>query len=70
MAIMAAIMVLFVWGCTRHVYVPVVHEKLDSVSVHDTIMQVELVPYHDSVAVPDTSSYLSNEYGYSWAVSI
>ena len=49
---------------------PVVHEKLDSVYIRDTIMQVELVPYHDSVAVPDTSSYLSNEYGYSWAVSI
>lgn len=56
------------FGCTRHVYMPVVHEMLDSVSVHDTIMQMQLVPYRDSVAVRDTSSFLSNAYGYSWAV--
>lgn len=55
-------------GCTRHVYVPVVHERVDSISVHDTIMQVQLVPYKDSVAVRDTSSYLSNEYAYSSAM--
>ena len=56
------------FGCTRHVYVPVVHERVDSVSVHDTIMQVQLVPYKDSVATRDTSSYLHNEYAYSYAM--
>ena len=55
-------------GCSRRVYVPVEHLTFDSISVHDTLVQVQLVPYRDSVASRDTSSYLSNEYGYSWAV--
>lgn len=54
-------------GCTRHVYVPVVHERVDSISVHDTLFQVQLVPYKDSVVSRDTSSYLHNEYAYSYA---
>jgi hypothetical protein len=48
--------------------VPVAHERVDSISVHDTIMQVQLVPYKDSVATRDTSSYLFNDYAYSWAM--
>lgn len=55
-------------GCTRHVYVPVVHERVDSISVHDTLFQVQLVPYKDSVVSRDTSSYLSNAYAYSFAM--
>lgn len=55
------------FGCTRHVYVPVVHKRVDSIDVHDTIIQVQLVPYKDSVAIRDTSSYLHNEYAYSYA---
>ncbi len=55
-------------GCTRHIYVPVVHERVDSISVHDTLFQVQLVPYKDSVVSRDTSSYLSNAYAYSFAM--
>jgi len=67
---MVAIMIigLIVSSCTRRIYVPVVHEVTDSVAVHDTLLQVQLVPYRDSVSVPDTASFLHNPYAYSWAV--
>ena len=35
--------------------------------VHDTTITERLVPYKDSIAVRDTTSFLSNPYAYSWA---
>ena len=68
-----AVFFLLFWGlmwltsCKQVQYVPVETVRVDSTVVHDTSMYVRLVPYKDSVATRDTSSFLSNPYGYSWA---
>lgn len=54
-------------SCRGVKYVPVETVRVDSTVVHDTLMDVRLVPYRDSVATRDTSSFLSNPYAYSWA---
>lgn len=54
-------------SCRQVRYIPVETVRVDSTVVHDTSMYVRLVPYKDSVATRDTSSFLSNPYGYSWA---
>lgn len=60
-------------GC-RTKYIPVPVETMDSIVIRDTILDVQLVPYRDSVSVappkesPDSvSSFLSNPYAWSWA---
>lgn len=55
-------------GCRQVRYVPVETVLTDSTVIRDTVMDVRLVPYRDSVAVNDTSSFLSNPYAWSWAV--
>lgn len=54
-------------SCRGVRYVPVETVRVDSTVVHDTLMDVRLVPYKDSIATRDTSSFLSNPYAYSWA---
>lgn len=55
-------------ACTSTKYVPVETKVTETVEVHDTTITEKLVTYRDSVAVRDTSSFLSNPYAYSWAV--
>ena len=52
---------------TKKVYMPVETKVLDSIILHDTTFQERLVPYKDSVATPDTASFLCNPYAYSYA---
>lgn len=52
---------------TKKVYMPVETKVLDSIILHDTTFQERLVPYKDSVATPDTASFLCNPYAYSHA---
>ena len=54
-------------GCRSVKYVPVERTVTDSVVYRDTLVSERLVPYKDSVAVQDTTSYLSNKYAYSTA---
>lgn len=71
---LAIIFLLFLgWlmvGCgTKKVieYVPVEKKTVETVVLKDTVMQVQLVPYKDSVSVKDSASYLENPYAYSHA---
>lgn len=52
---------------TRTVYMPFETKVLDSIVYHDTTFHEKLIPYRDSVAIPDTVSVLSNPYAYSYA---
>lgn len=52
---------------TRTVYLPLETRILDSIIYHDTTFREKLIPYRDSVAIPDTVSVLSNPYAYSYA---
>ena len=49
------------------VYVPTETVRTEKVILHDTLIDVQLVPIRDSVAVSDTFSLLSNKYAYSSA---
>ena len=58
-------------GC-RTKYVPVEVRTTDSIVVRDTLINIQLVPYRDSVSItpatPDSAaSFLTNPYAYSWA---
>lgn len=55
-------------GCRQVRYIPVETVLTDSTVIRDTMMDVRIVTYRDSVAVNDTSSFLSNPYAWSWAV--
>ena len=72
-AVVLAILLLMLTGCRSPKYIPVEVTSTDSVVVHDTLIQTELVPYRDSVSVlpsvGDTTaaSFLSNPYAFSWA---
>lgn len=55
-------------ACTKTVYVPVKSMEVTTVRLRDTIIKTVLVPYRDSISTPDTTSYLHNPYGESWAV--
>ena len=64
---------IFFGGC-RTKYIPVPVESTDSIVIRDTIIDVQLVPYSDSViVVPESESkdsvvsFLSNPYAWSWA---
>lgn len=62
--------ILFVsvfYSCKSTKYIPVESVRIDSVSIKDTVFEVTLVPYKDSVSTPDSTSFLSNKYAYSWA---
>jgi hypothetical protein len=52
---------------TKNVYVPVDRVHTETVTLKDTVVDVKLEYIRDSVTVPDSTSYLSNRYAYSWA---
>lgn len=66
------LLLLLTWwlltDCSRVQYVPVETVRIDSISIRDTLIQQQLVPYRDSVTVADTASFLTNPYAYSRAV--
>ena len=57
-------MILLIFSCKTR-YVPVEIKTTETVEVHDTTITERLVPYKDSIAVRDTTSFLSNPYAYS-----
>ena len=61
------LLVSAICSCRGVKYVPVETVRVDSTVIRDTVMEVQLVPYQDSVATRDTASFLSNPYAYSWA---
>lgn len=68
------ILVCVLFGGCRTKYIPVPVESTDSIVIRDTIIDVQLVPYRDSViVVPEieskdsVASFLSNPYAWSWA---
>lgn len=67
-------LVCVLFGGCRTKYIPVPVESTDSIVIRDTIIDVQLVPYSDSVIVvpePESkdsvASFLSNPYAWSWA---
>ena len=48
-------------------YIPVEKKTVETLVLTDTLLQVQLVPYKDSVSVKDSTSYLENPYAYSRA---
>ena len=61
------LLVSAICSCRGVKYVPVETVRVDSTVIRDTVMEVQLLPYRDSVATRDTASFLSNPYAYSWA---
>lgn len=66
-AFLAVVFAVCLVSCRQVRYVPVETVRSDSVVIRDTVIQVELVPYRDSVSVKDTMSFLCNPYSYSRA---
>lgn len=65
---------IFLFSGCRTKYIPVPVESTDSIVIRDTIIDVQLVPYSDSViVVPEptkrdsVASFLYNPYAWSWA---
>lgn len=59
---------VLLFSCAKRiVYVPYETIRTEKVTVHDTLIDVQLVPIRDSVSVRDTFSLLSNKYSYSSA---
>lgn len=57
-------------GCkTKAVYIPVEKTRLVKKveTIHDTIVEIKLVPYYKEKTTAEDSSYLENEYAYSSA---
>lgn len=63
--IVSCVMMVCISCKTR--YIPVETVSVETVEIHDTTIVRELEVYRDSVAMPDTISFLSNPYAYSWA---
>jgi len=62
------IVLLTLLGCrTKTVYVPVKQTTRETVTVRDTVVDTRLAYYRDTVITPDTISFLSNPYSFSWA---
>lgn len=58
--------VLTMVGCrTKYLTIETTKVIHDSIALTDTVVQVELVPYLDSVAFETDSSHLENEYAWS-----
>lgn len=68
----AAIFIVFViislFSSCRTKFVPVEHTIKETVEVIDTVKEIRLVPYKDSIVTKDTTSYLFNEYAFSYAM--
>ena len=71
-AILATLLLMLI-GCRSPKYIPVEYHTTDSIVIHDTLVDVQLIPYRDSVSllpsVGDSTahSFLGNLYAYSWA---
>lgn len=66
--ILLTLLAVAICSCkTRTVYLPFETKTLDSIVYNDTTFREKLIPYKDSVAIPDTVSILSNPYAYSYA---
>ena len=67
-----ALLILLWWlltGCkAKTIYVPVHSSTTVTETVRDTVVEVRLVPYKDSVSVRDTMSRIENVYAYSTAL--
>ena len=66
-AVLIILLASAIVSCRSVKYVPVETVRVDSTVIHDTLMEVRLVPYRDSTATTDTISFLSNPYAYSRA---
>lgn len=58
------ILLILLTGCKVR-YVPIETIKVQKEIVRDTLVQVKLVPYKDTVSILDTVSHLENQYAYS-----
>lgn len=58
------ILLILLTGCKTK-YVPIETIKVQKEIIRDTVVQVELVPYRDTVSILDTVSHLENKYAYS-----
>jgi hypothetical protein len=65
--VVMAVCLFLVSSCRTTKYVPVETKVTETVAYHDTTIVERLNVYHDTIAAPDTVSYLENEYAYSWA---
>ena len=71
-AILATLLLMLI-GCRSPKYIPVEYHTTDSIVIHDTLVDVQLIPYRDSVSVlpsvgdSTAHSFLGNLYAYSWA---
>jgi len=55
-------------GCRiKTIYVPVERRTIETVTLIDTIVEIKIEHIRDTVAIPDTISFLSNKYTFSWA---
>lgn len=70
----AVLLLFLLWlalaGCgTKRVveYVPLETVRTERVEVRDTVVEVQLVPYRDSVTVADSTSRIENDYAVSHA---
>lgn len=52
-------------GCKSIEYVPVKEVHTEQIILRDTIVDIKLIPYKDSISIKDTISYLENTYAYS-----
>lgn len=62
------VLALFLSGCKSKIqYVPIETIKTEKKieTVHDTIVQVKLVPYYAQSVVPSDSSFIENKYAFS-----
>lgn len=69
-ALVVSLMACLLAGCsTKRVveYVPMETVRTERVEVTDTVVEVQLVPYRDSVAVADSVSRIENAYAVSHA---
>ncbi|MDU1893042.1 MAG: hypothetical protein E6767_20390 [Dysgonomonas sp.] len=55
-------------GCkSKPVYIPLKEVHTVTQTLKDTVLDIRLIPYKDSVQTTDTLSYLENKYAFSWA---
>lgn len=54
-------------GCkTKTVFIPLKETSIEVVTLRDTVIKAEMAYYRDTIVTPDTISFLSNPYGFSW----
>lgn len=66
--LITVLLLLILQGCkTRTVYIPVKQSTHETVTLRDTVIDTRLEFYRDTIVTPDSISFLSNPYGFSWA---